>query len=54
MRMVASGEFRSEGFERTPEDVVITGDVGVVMSREVVLPGAASEQARMHGPKTLK
>jgi hypothetical protein len=53
MRMVGSGEIRNEVFERTPEDVVITGDVGVVMGREVVFPGAASEQARMYGRKTL-
>ena len=53
MRMVASGEIRNEVFERTPEDVVITGDVGVVMGHEVVFPGTASEQARMYGRKTL-
>lgn len=53
MRMVASGEIRNEKFERIPEDIVITGDVGVVMGREVVFPGAASEQARMYGRKTL-
>lgn len=53
MRMVASGEIRNEVFERTPEDVVITGDVGVVMGHEVVFPGAVSEQARMYGRKTL-
>ncbi|MBC9034000.1 nuclear transport factor 2 family protein [Sphingomonas sp. JC676] len=53
MRMVASGEIRNEVFERTPEDIVITGDVAVVMGREVVFPGAASEQARMYGQKTL-
>jgi hypothetical protein len=53
MRMVASGEIRNEVFERTPEDVIITGNVGVVMGHEVVFPGAASEQARMYGRKTL-
>jgi len=53
MRMVKSGEIRNEVFERTPEDVVITGDVGVVMGHEVVYPGAGSEQARMYGQKTL-
>ena len=53
MRMVASGRIRNEVFVRTPEDVVITGDVGVVMGHEVVFPGAASEQARMYGRKTL-
>ena len=54
MRMVASGEIRNELFERTPEDLMITGDVGVVMGHEVVVPGAKSEQARMYGVKTLR
>ena len=53
MRMVGSGEIRNEVFERTPEEVLITGDVGVVMGHEVVFPGAASEQARMYGQRTL-
>jgi len=53
IRMVGSGEIRNEVFERVPEQVVITGDVGVVMGHEVVFPGAASEQARMYGRKTL-
>jgi hypothetical protein len=53
MRMVASGEIRNEVFERTPEDVVVTGDVGVVMGHELVVPGPASEQARMYGRTTL-
>jgi hypothetical protein len=51
--MVGSGEIRNEVFERTPEGVTITGDVGVVMGREVVYPGAGSEQARLYGRKTL-
>jgi len=54
MRMVASGEIRNEVFERTLEDLVITGDVGVVMGHEVVVPGANSEQARMYGVRTLR
>ena len=51
--MVKSGEIRNEVFERTAETLVITGNVGVVMGREVVFPGAESEQARMYGRKTL-
>jgi hypothetical protein len=51
--MVGSGEIRNEVFERIAEAVVITGNVGVVMGREVVVPGAASEQARMYGRRTL-
>lgn len=54
VRMVASGEIRNEVFERTPEDVVITGDVGVVMGHETEVPGANSEQARMYGVRTLR
>ena len=30
-----------------------TGDVGVVMDHEEVLPGTGSEQARMYGRRTL-
>lgn len=53
VRMVGTGEIRNEVFERVPETVVITGDVGVVMGHETVLPGAASEQARLYGRRTL-
>ena len=53
VRMVGSGEIRNEVFERVPEMVTITGDVGVVMGHETVLPGAASEQARMYGRRSL-
>lgn len=53
IRMVGSGEIRNEVFERTPETATVTGDVGIVMGRELVFPGAASEQARMYGRKTL-
>lgn len=53
VRMVGTGEIRNELFERVPETVVITGDVGVVMGHETVVPGAASEQARMYGRRTL-
>ena len=53
IRMVGSGEIRNEVFERVPETVVVTGDIGVVMGHETVFPGAASEQARMYGQRTL-
>jgi len=53
LRMVGSGEIRNEVFERIPESVVVTGNVGVVMGHEVVFPGATSEQARIYGRKTL-
>ena len=54
VRMVASGEIRNEVFVRTPEDVIVTGDVGVVMGHEEVFPGEGSEQARMYGHRTLE
>lgn len=53
LRMVASGEIRNDVFERTPEAVVITGDVGVVMGRENVVSGPKSEQGKMFGLKPL-
>ena len=53
VRMVGSGEIRNEVFERIPESVVVTGDVGVVMGHEIVFPGAVSEQASIYGRKTL-
>jgi len=53
VRMVGSGKIRNEVFERVPESVVVTGNIGVVMGSEVVFPGAASEQARMYGRSTL-
>lgn len=53
VRMVGSGEIRNEVFERVPEIVTITGDVGVVMGHETVRPGEASEQARMYGRRSL-
>ena len=53
VRMVGSGEIRNEVFERVPETVAVTGDLGVVMGHETVVPGANSEQARMYGRRTL-
>ena len=53
IRMVGTGEIRNEVFERVAEQVTITGDVAVVMGRERVFPGAASEQALMYGQKIL-
>lgn len=35
---VKSGDIRNQVFERIPEAVVVTGDIGVVMGRETVLP----------------
>ena len=38
IRMVGSGEIRNEVFERVPETVVVTGNIGVVMGRETSSP----------------
>ena len=53
LRMVASGAVHNDVFLRTPEAVVITGDVGVVMGREEVVSGPVSDQAKMFGTKLL-
>jgi hypothetical protein len=53
VRMVGSGEIRNEVFDRIPEQVVVTGDVGVVKGRERVFPSAASEQSRIYGHRVL-
>lgn len=54
IRMVGSGQIRNEIFERIPEAVQITGDIGLVMGSETVLPGKASEQAEKFGVRILK
>lgn len=54
LSMVRSGEIKTETFERIPESVTITGDVGVVMGREILQASAGSESARMYGMGTLQ
>jgi hypothetical protein len=49
-----SGEIKSEAFERTAEDVTISGNTAVVMGREVFTPTAASELGRLYGAKPLQ
>lgn len=49
-----SGEIASERFERVPESVTITGDVGIVMGRETVMPARSSELGRIHGAVSLQ
>ena len=48
-----SGEISAEAFERTPEDVTISGNTAVVMGREVFTPSAASELGRLYGTRAL-
>ncbi|MFL6731021.1 MAG: nuclear transport factor 2 family protein [Sphingomicrobium sp.] len=49
-----SGEIAAESFERTAEDVSISGNVAVVMGREVFTPVASSELGRTFGAKPLQ
>ncbi len=49
VRMVATGEIANDNWERTPESVAVTGNVGVVMGRETLVTVAGSEQAQMFG-----
>lgn len=48
------GEIAAERFERTAEDISISGNVAVVMGRETFTPIATSELGRTFGAKPLK
>jgi hypothetical protein len=54
VEMLAQGKMGSDLFERVIEDIAITGNVGIVMGREVVHPTPASELGMRHGDKVLK
>ncbi len=49
-----SGEIAAEQFERTAEEVRISGDTAVVMGRETFTPAGGSELARTFGAKPLQ
>ena len=49
-----SGEIAAERFERTAEDVSVSGNVAVVMGHEVFTPVASSELGRTFGAKPLQ
>jgi hypothetical protein len=51
--MLAHGQMASERFERVIEGTAITGNVGIVMGREVVKPGPHSELGTLHPNQTL-
>ena len=46
---MSNGEIAADQFERTAEDVSISGNVGVVMGRETFTPAAGSELGRAYG-----
>ena len=49
-----SGEIAAERFERTPEDVSISGKIGIIMGRAMFTPAASSELGRTFGSKPLQ
>ncbi|HEY0325185.1 MAG TPA: nuclear transport factor 2 family protein [Allosphingosinicella sp.] len=49
-----SGAIAAEAFERTAEDVSISGDIAVVMGRETFTPVATSELGRTFGARPLQ
>ena len=49
-----NGEIVAEGFERTAEEVRISGNVAIVMGREVFTPAATSELGRSFGARPLQ
>jgi hypothetical protein len=51
--MLAHGKMGNDFFERVIEDLRITGNVGIVMGREVVHPTPTSELGMLHGNKVL-
>ncbi len=53
LAMMGSGAIAAENFTRTPESVVVTGDIGVVMGRETVTPTKGSASGRMFGARIL-
>jgi uncharacterized protein DUF4440 len=54
IKMLSEGQIASEAIERTIEDTAITGNVGIVMGREIVRPKPNSELGRLHGEKSLE
>lgn len=54
VEMLAQGKMASEGFERVIEGTSITGNIGIVMGREVVRPKAGSNLGEKFGSKDLQ
>jgi len=54
IKMLSEGQIASDAIERTIEATAITGNVGIVMGREIVKPKPTSELGRLHGAKTLE
>jgi len=54
VEMLGQGAMARTGYERIIEDLQITGNVGVVMGRESVVPAGSSELGKLHGETTLQ
>jgi len=54
IQMLSAGQIANEGIERTIEALAITGNVGIVMGREVIKPKATSELGQLYGAKALE
>lgn len=53
IEMLAQGKMGSDRFERVIEGLAITGNVGVVMGREIVHPLPTSQLGSLHGDRLL-
>jgi hypothetical protein len=53
VEMLGQGRMASDRFERVIEGLSITGNIGIVMGREIVQPTATSELGERHGPTLL-
>jgi hypothetical protein len=53
VEMLAQGQMASESFERVIEGTAITGNIGIVMGREIVRPGPSSQLSKQFGNKAL-
>jgi hypothetical protein len=49
LAMMRDGRIGAEDFERTVESVKVSGDIGIVMGREVFTPTPQSELGRTYG-----
>jgi hypothetical protein len=54
IKLLSEGKIASESIERTIEATAITGNVGIVMGRETVVPKPTSELGLAHGVKALE
>ncbi len=53
LSLLTKGAMASEKLERTIEGLQITGNVGVVMGQETILPAAGSQLAGLYGRSML-